>query len=78
MNLVAALHDSLMAFEQQIAKARVHVVFEPKETPMVLSQQVQLSQILNSLLANALEAMDKGARWPSPWSRRMPGASAWW
>ena len=60
VNLVAALHDSLMAFEQQIAKARVHVVFEPKETPMVLSQQVQLSQILNSLLANALEAMDKG------------------
>ena len=60
VNLVAALHDSLMAFEQQIAKASVHVVFEPKETPMVLSQPVQLTQILNSLLANALEAMDKG------------------
>ncbi len=60
VNLVAALQDSLVAFEQQIAKAGVHVVFEPKETPMVLSQQVQLSQILNSLLANALEAMDKG------------------
>ena len=60
VNLVAALHDSLMAFEQQIAKAGVHVVFEPQETPMVLSQQVQLTQILNSLLANALEAMDKG------------------
>jgi signal transduction histidine kinase len=27
---------------------------------MVLSQHVQLTQILNSLLANALEAMDKG------------------
>ena len=27
---------------------------------MVLSQPVQLTQILNSLLANALEAMDKG------------------
>lgn len=60
VNLVAALHDSLMAFEQQIAKVGVNVVFEPQETPMVLSQQVQLSQILNSLLANALEAMDKG------------------
>ncbi|KJZ63932.1 sensor histidine kinase [Pseudomonas fluorescens] len=59
VNLVAALHDSLMAFEHQIAKASVHVVFEPKLTPMVLSQQVQLTQILNSLLANALEAMDK-------------------
>jgi signal transduction histidine kinase len=60
VNLVAALHDSLMAFEHQIAKAGVHVVFEPKETPMVLSQQVQLTQILNSLLANAVEAMERG------------------
>jgi len=59
VNLVAALHDSLMAFEHQIAKASVHVVFDPKLTPMVLSQQVQLTQILNSLLANALEAMGK-------------------
>ncbi len=60
VNLVAALHDSLMAFEHQIAKAGVQVVFEPQETPMVLSQQVQLTQILNSLLANAVEAMDRG------------------
>jgi signal transduction histidine kinase len=60
VNLVAALHDSLMAFEQQIAKSAVQVVFAPTQTPMVLSQHVQLTQILNSLLANALEAMDKG------------------
>jgi len=60
VNLVAALHDSLMAYEQQISKARVNVVFEPDQTPMVLSQQVQLTQILNSLLSNAVEAMDNG------------------
>ncbi|KPU60213.1 his Kinase A domain protein [Pseudomonas fluorescens] len=60
VNLVAALHDSLMAFEQQISKAKVNVVFEPDQTPMVLSQQVQLTQILNSLLSNAVEAMDNG------------------
>lgn len=60
VNLVVVLHDSLNAFEQQIAKGRVTVVFAPKETPMVLSQYVQLTQILNSLLANALEAMDAG------------------
>jgi signal transduction histidine kinase len=60
VNLVAVLHDSLNAFEQQIAKGRFAVVFAPKETPKVLSQQVQLTQILNSLLANALEAMDSG------------------
>jgi signal transduction histidine kinase len=60
VNLVAALHESLVAFEQQIARAGVQVVFHPQNTPMVLSQSVQLTQILNSLLANALEAMDKG------------------
>ena len=60
VNLVAALHESLVAFEQQIARAGVTVVFHPQHTPMVLSQPVQLTQILNSLLANALEAMDKG------------------
>jgi signal transduction histidine kinase len=60
VNLVAALHESLVAFEQQIARSGVQVVFHPQHTPMVLSQPVQLTQILNSLLANALEAMDKG------------------
>jgi len=60
VNLVAALHDSLLAYEQQIGKARVNVVFEPDQTPMVLSQHVQLTQILNSLLSNALEAMGSG------------------
>jgi signal transduction histidine kinase len=60
VNLVAALHESLVAFEQQITRAGVQVVFHPQHTPMVLSQPVQLTQILNSLLANALEAMDKG------------------
>ncbi|MCY1401156.1 Sensor protein ZraS [compost metagenome] len=60
VNLVAALHDSLLAYEQQIRKARVNVVFEPDQTPMVLSEHVQLTQILNSLLSNAVEAMDNG------------------
>ncbi|MFG6203700.1 sensor histidine kinase [Pseudomonas retamae] len=60
VNLVATLHETLVAFEQQIARAGVKVVFQPQSTPMVLSQAVQLTQILNSLLANALEAMDKG------------------
>jgi signal transduction histidine kinase len=60
VNLVAALHDSLLAYERQIAKARVNVVFEYDQTPMVLSQHVQLTQILNSLLSNAIEAMDSG------------------
>jgi C4-dicarboxylate-specific signal transduction histidine kinase len=36
------------------------VQFIPKECPPVVSQQVLLTQILNSLFANALEAMPKG------------------
>ncbi|PWE37980.1 two-component sensor histidine kinase [Pseudomonas prosekii] len=62
VNLVAAIHDSLMAFEQQITRAGVKVEFNPQQTPMVLSQHMQLTQILNSLMANALEAMDKGGK----------------
>jgi len=60
VNLVATLHECLVAFEQQIARTGVRVVFQPQSTPMVLSQPVQLAQILNSLLANAFESMDKG------------------
>ena len=60
VNLVASLYDSLEAFEQQIAKASIRVEFEPKSTPLVLSQQLQLNQILSSVLSNALDAMDKG------------------
>ena len=60
VNLVAALYDSLVTFEQQIAKACIRVEFEPQSTPLVLSQQLQLSQILSSVLSNALDAMDKG------------------
>ncbi|SEN25840.1 Signal transduction histidine kinase [Pseudomonas sp. ok272] len=60
VNLVAALYDSLVAFEQQIARASIRVEFEPQYTPLVLSQPMPLSQILGSVLSNALEAMDKG------------------
>lgn len=60
VNLVACVHDSLLAFEQQMARAQAQVVFNVAHTPMVLSHQVQLTQILNSLVANALEAMGKG------------------
>ena len=59
VNLVATIQDSLAAFEQQITRSRTQVLFTPQVTPMVLSQQVQLRQILNSLIANALEAMGR-------------------
>ncbi|WP_416424374.1 ATP-binding protein [Pseudomonas sp. App30] len=60
VNLLACVHDSLLAFEQQIARAQARVVFEVQQAPLVVNQQVQVTQILNSLMANALEAMGKG------------------
>jgi signal transduction histidine kinase len=60
LDLVAAVHDSLQAFEQQIARNRVQVNFEAGPVPRIFSQDVLLSQILNSVIANALEAMSKG------------------
>lgn len=60
IDLVATVRDSIQAFEQQIGRARVRVNFESGQVPLVLSQEVLLSQILNSLIANALEAMSTG------------------
>src|SRR5690606_38180902 len=44
----------------QIKRSNVEVRFIPTTVPAVVSQQVLLTQILNSLFANALEAMPKG------------------
>ncbi|WP_130906498.1 MULTISPECIES: ATP-binding protein [unclassified Pseudomonas] len=60
VDLVLAIDDTLNAFEPQIKRSNVEVRFVPTTVPPVLSQQVLLTQILNSLFANALEAMPKG------------------
>ncbi|MGE8068390.1 sensor histidine kinase [Pseudomonas sp. NPDC089569] len=60
VDLVAAIDDALSAFEPLIKRSNVEVRFTPKSAPPVVSQQVLLTQILNSLFANALEAMPKG------------------
>ena len=60
VDLVLAIDDTLNAFEPQIKRSNVEVRFIPTTVPPVLSQQVLLTQILNSLFANALEAMPKG------------------
>ncbi|MFD2642653.1 sensor histidine kinase [Pseudomonas japonica] len=60
VDLLATLRDSLATFETQIAKAFIQVEFEAADRPWVLSRQTQLSQILGSVLSNALEAMDQG------------------
>ena len=60
VDLVLVIDDTLNAFEPQIKRSGVQVRFTPQGFPPVVSQQVLLTQILNSLFANALEAMPKG------------------
>ena len=60
VDLVLALDDTLSAFDALIKRSNVEVRFTPGGYPSVVSQRVLLTQILNSLFANALEAMPKG------------------
>ena len=60
VDLVLVIDDTLSAFESLIKRSQVEVRFTPKSVPPIVSQQMLLTQILNSLFANALEAMPKG------------------
>ncbi|WP_166359539.1 sensor histidine kinase [Pseudomonas akapageensis] len=60
VNLTATVQDSLHAYGLQIKRSNVQIEYDPQPVPPVVSQQVQLTQIINSLLANALEAMPTG------------------
>ncbi|PWE37981.1 two-component sensor histidine kinase [Pseudomonas prosekii] len=60
VDLVLAIDDTLSAFEALIKRSNVRVRFTAQSFPPVVSQQVLLTQILNSLFANALEAMPTG------------------
>ncbi|MFJ7285310.1 sensor histidine kinase [Pseudomonas sp. NPDC099000] len=60
VDLVQAIDDTLSAFDALIRRSNLEVRFTPQTCPTVVSQQVLLTQILNSLFANALEAMPKG------------------
>ncbi|VVM90549.1 Adaptive-response sensory-kinase SasA [Pseudomonas fluorescens] len=60
VELVLAIDDTLSAYHALIKRCGVEVRFTPQSCPPVISQQVLLTQILNSLFANALEAMPKG------------------
>lgn len=60
VNLVLAIEDTLSAFTALIQRSNVEVRFTPQACPPVVSQRVLLTQILNSLFANALEAMPDG------------------
>ena len=73
VDLVLVIDDTLSAFEPQIRRSNVEVRFSPSAVPPVVSQQVLLTQILNSLFANALEAMPKGGQLSIDIEQPQPG-----
>ena len=60
VDLVAAVGEVLNAYAPQIGKAGIEVEWSPVAAPRVLSHPVLLSQALNSVVANAIEAMPRG------------------
>ncbi|MDH0733280.1 HAMP domain-containing histidine kinase [Pseudomonas sichuanensis] len=60
VDLVAAIEDARQAFTPQIQRNGVCFSFIGPAEQWVASQPLQLTQILNSLFANALEAMPLG------------------
>lgn len=62
VDLLAALDDARSTFAGQIARCRVEVQVSTPPAASVSSQPLLLAQILNSLFANALEAMPDGGR----------------
>ncbi len=60
VDLLMAVEDTIGAFDALIKRSNVEVRLQAQSCLPVLSQKVLLTQILNSLFANALEAMPKG------------------
>lgn len=57
---LAVIQEALLAFEPQIKNANIQVECDIKQPPLVVSRRVLLTQVFNSLIANAIEAMPNG------------------
>lgn len=53
---------TLAGFSAQLAQSRIQVEFKNEPTPRIISNPLLLSQILNSVIANAIEAMPGGGK----------------
>jgi two-component system sensor histidine kinase HydH len=56
------MQATLAGFSAQLAHSRIQVDFEYEPTPKIISNPLLLSQILNSVIANAMEAMPGGGK----------------
>ncbi|WP_137805279.1 HAMP domain-containing sensor histidine kinase [Pseudomonas sp. G(2018)] len=59
---MAIVQTTLNGFSQQLAQSRIQVEFNNEPTPRIISNPLLLSQILKSVVANAIEAMPAGGR----------------
>ncbi|WP_460427232.1 sensor histidine kinase, partial [Azotobacter armeniacus] len=57
---VAAVEEVLHAFDRQIRGAHIQVDWQTAPAPAVISHRVLCAQVLNSVIANAIEAMPRG------------------
>jgi len=62
VDLIVAIEDTCSAFAPQTERNKVQLHVSAPPTAWVVSQPVLLTQILNSLFSNALEAMPGGGR----------------
>ncbi|WP_223414697.1 MULTISPECIES: sensor histidine kinase [unclassified Pseudomonas] len=53
---------TLASYSAQLAQSRIQVEFNNEPTPRIISNPLLLSQILNSVIANAVEAMPGGGK----------------
>jgi two-component system sensor histidine kinase HydH len=59
---MALMQATLNSFSLQLTQSRIQVVFKNKPVSRTVSNPLLLSQIFNSVIANALEAMPKGGK----------------
>lgn len=57
-----AVRATLDNFDQQLTKSNIEVECSAEAAPLVVSHQLLLAQVLNSVIANAIEAMPHGGR----------------
>ncbi|MGO5000025.1 sensor histidine kinase [Oceanisphaera sp. W20_SRM_FM3] len=57
---VTVIREAVLAFETQIKRSNIQVECEIKQISLVVSRKALLTQVLNSLIANAIEAMPDG------------------